>query len=58
MAGRRHEPKRIVELIAVVDKQRLAGFDDRLAIVAKHIAAAAGAGFAVRVNPPQARQSS
>src|SRR5262249_36702809 len=46
MAGRRHEPKRIVELIAVVDEQRLAGFDDRLAIVAKHIAAAAGAGFA------------
>ena len=26
MAGRRHEPKRIVELIAVVDEQRLAGF--------------------------------
>src|SRR5262249_11432245 len=25
MAGRRHEPKRIVELIAVVDEQRLAG---------------------------------
>jgi len=46
MAGRRHEPKRIVELIAVVDEQRLAGFDDRLAIEAKHIAAAAGAGFA------------
>ena len=46
MAGRQHEPKRIVELIAVVDEQRLAGFDDRLAIVAKHIAAAAGAGFA------------
>src|SRR5262245_16521601 len=35
MAVRRHEPKRIVELIAVVDEQRLAGFDDRLAIVAK-----------------------
>jgi hypothetical protein len=45
MAGRRHEPKRIVELIAVVDEQCLAGFDDRLAIVAKHIAAAAGCGF-------------
>ena len=28
MAGRRHEPKRIVELIAVIDEQRLAGFDD------------------------------
>src|SRR5262249_33663552 len=46
MARRRHEPNRIVELIAVVDEQRLVGFDDRLAIVAKHIAAAAGAGFA------------
>ena len=46
MAGRQHEPKRIVELIAVVDEQRLAGFDDRLAIVAKHIAAAAA-----RVSP-------
>jgi hypothetical protein len=39
MAGRRHEPKRIVELIAVI-------FDDRLAIVVKHIAAASGTGFA------------
>jgi len=29
MAGRRHEPKRIVELVAVVDEQRLAGFDDQ-----------------------------
>jgi hypothetical protein len=38
VAGRRLEPKRIVELIAVVDKQRLASFDDRLAIVVKHIA--------------------
>ena len=28
------------------DEQRLAGFDDRLAIIAKHIAATAGAGFA------------
>src|SRR5262249_11841559 len=39
MAGRRHEPKGIVELIAVVDEQRLASFDDRLAIVAKSQAA-------------------
>ena len=46
VAGRRLEPKRIVELIVVVDKQRLAGFDDRLAIVVKHIATSCGAGFA------------
>src|SRR5262245_50619661 len=34
MAGRRHEPKRSLELIAVVDERRLASFYDLLAIVA------------------------